>query len=164
MIQALVIFGANLLILFIIYRILSNRIEKRIASAELITQIRSEVETLVVELNHVTERNIGLLEEKVAGLSKLLSEADKKILNLSRESDKLSLGKTYNELKTKARIPIKTPEPEEKEREEPQEPLDARSEVIRMHRMGSDKRIIASRLKKTLGEVELIISWEGNRG
>lgn len=159
MFQASIILIFNGLLIFLVYKILSRKIEKRLGTSELLGQIRSEVEIMVVELNQVSERNIGLLEERTSNLSALLAEADKKIVNLGREMEKSSRSRIYSDLKPKAVPPAVPPLPPE---EKPQEelPLDYRAEVIRMHRMGMDNRIIASRLKKTLGEIELIISWE----
>lgn len=190
MIQAIIILAANFILLFFIYKILDRKIKNRLAANKLLQEVRSEVELMVLELNQVTDRNVGLLEERISRLSKLLGEADRKIVTLSKEGEKYSLGgATYNQLRPKSRNPVEqTTEPSDpakqlffpekpeesktppeadkpsKIEETPENLADVRGEVMRLYKEGIDKRIIASKLKKTMGEIELIISWEERKG
>lgn len=91
MIQAIIILAANFILLFFIYKILDRKIKNRLAANKLLQEVRSEVELMVLELNQVTDRNVGLLEERISRLSKLLGEADRKIVTLSKEGDRKSV-------------------------------------------------------------------------
>ena len=85
--------------LLLIYVLLRDRVKRATSSDAQITEIRDEVSRLLVELNRTTDRNIGLIEDRIASLNELLSAADKKIGLLRRESEKHDVGtKVYNRL------------------------------------------------------------------
>ena len=66
---------------------------RRATSAESrIAEIREEVSRLLVELNQATDRNIALMEDKIAALNEAISTADKKIGLLRRETEKHDVG------------------------------------------------------------------------
>ncbi|HEY9595104.1 MAG TPA: hypothetical protein VHE79_11540 [Spirochaetia bacterium] len=78
--------------LLLLYVILSNRLRRASTTEAQIAEIRDEVSRLLVELNQTTERNIALVEDKIATLNDILSQADKKIGLLHREIEKHDVG------------------------------------------------------------------------
>jgi hypothetical protein len=74
-------------------------------SREIVQEVREEINQLVVELNQVTDRNVGIVEDRVASLRTLVSEVDKKIMLLSREREKHGMStRVYDQLKRSARF------------------------------------------------------------
>jgi len=78
--------------LVLVYLLLRDRV-RRAASAEArIGEIREEVSRLLVELNQATDRNVALMEDRIAVLNEAISTADKKIGLLRRETEKHDVG------------------------------------------------------------------------
>lgn len=78
--------------LILVYLLLRDRV-RRAASAEArIGEIREEVSRLLVELNQATDRNVALMEDRIAVLNEAISTADKKIGLLRRETEKHDVG------------------------------------------------------------------------
>ena len=150
--ETLVLYIAvSILGFFIVYVVLKKKIEKYIDPSSLLDQIREEVNRIIVELNQTTDRNIGLIEDRINQLMELLAKADKKISLLQREGEKHEVSKKiYNNI-TRSRAK-KQYEPE------PDERRDKQDEVLRLHQAGFSAPIIAKRVGSPLGEVELIIS------
>ena len=78
--------------LLLIYVLLRDRVRRAASSDAHIAEIRDEVSRLLVELNRTTDRNIALIEDRIASLNELLSSADKKIGLLRRETEKHDVG------------------------------------------------------------------------
>ena len=78
--------------LLLVYILLRDRVRRATTSDSQIEEIRAEVSRLLVELNQTTDRNIALLEDKIASLNDALSAADKKIGLLHREIEKHDVG------------------------------------------------------------------------
>ena len=78
--------------LLLVYVLLRDRVRRATTANAQIAEIRDEMSRLVVDLNQTTDRNIVLIEDRIASLNELLSAADKKIGLLSRESEKHDLG------------------------------------------------------------------------
>jgi len=78
--------------LLLIYALLRDRVRRAASSDAHIAEIRDEVSRLLVELNRTTDRNIALIEDRIASLNELLSSADKKIGLLRRETEKHDVG------------------------------------------------------------------------
>ncbi len=209
-VSAILVFAANGFILFLVYRNLKRHMERNSAADDLLTQIRDEIGHIMTELNQVTDRNVGIVEGKMAELSRLLDDTDRKILLLSREKEKLDAGKRYSQLKPPVLIlpedntekgnnrengpelpglsvlppdaglkntapvnmaqeerpetPASTETRTSREPGESREPQGFREEAIAMHRQGIDRRLIAKKLQKTIGEIDLIISLEERKG
>lgn len=75
---------ANIAGMFIFYRILSNRF----SSGKILSELRSEVDKLIIDLGRETDRDVGLLESRIKGLRDLIDEADKRIVLADREESK----------------------------------------------------------------------------
>jgi hypothetical protein len=78
--------------LLIVYLLLQQRVRRATSSESRISEIREEVSRLLVELNQATDRNIALMEDKIAVLNEAISTADKKIGLLRRETEKHDVG------------------------------------------------------------------------
>ncbi len=78
--------------LLLVYLLLRDRVRRTVATETRIAEIREEVSRLLVELNQATDRNIALMEDRIAVLNDALSTADKKIGLLRRETEKHDVG------------------------------------------------------------------------
>jgi hypothetical protein len=78
--------------LLLIYALLRDRVRRATTAQAQIADIREEVSRLLVELNQATDRNIALMEDKIASLNGELAAADKKIGLLHREIEKHDVG------------------------------------------------------------------------
>jgi len=140
---------------FILYFLLKKKIEKAVSPQKLIEEIRIEIDRIILGLNNTTERNIGLIEDKLEELNKLLKIADKRIMLLNKENDKQDLrSRDYRDILTKA-----------KKKETDRRPKDSndasvRERVLKLHREGFTPRVIANNINLPVGEIELIISLE----
>ena len=135
----------------VLYLILKRKIEKSVNPRALIDEIRVEVDRIILELNNTTERNISLIEDKMNQLSELLEKADKKIMLLSRESEKYNISKEYSNILQKAK---KRDVPDKNHIEE----TDMKEKVLKLYREGFSPSVIANHTNLPIGEVELIIS------
>ena len=78
--------------LLLVYILLRDRVRRATSVDSQIAEVREEVSRLLVELNQTTDRNIALIEDRIARLNESLSAADKKIGLLRRESEKHDVG------------------------------------------------------------------------
>ena len=173
----------NLVIVSVAAWLLTRRMDRRLRPARMLDEIRGEVQSLVVELNNTTDRNVTLLEDRVAALKALLDNADKRIVSMKREIERAERGsQTYNDIVARARKEAAGAASEvsvqpsggsraggygvQDGRSEAQEaetqPLNER--VIEMHADGISPERIAAKNQVTVGEVELIISLSGKGG
>jgi hypothetical protein len=174
--------------LLLLYVVLSNRVKKATTVQSQIDEIREEVSRLLVELNQTTDRNVAVLEDKIASLNEVLSSADKKIGLLQREIEKHDVGsQIYSRLAERkpqrppeaVPAPAVPPEPAQKTAPrsvpprvekapalavELSEKPDLHERVMMLHRSGFAPSLIASRVGVPLGEIELIISLEQRKG
>lgn len=158
----------NLAALLLVAIALRGFVIRQTRQDALFEEIKREAGAIVTELNSTTERNIELLEEKIATLSELIATADRSVGALRRESasNRVS-GQTYTHLGARRQPPpsvlpadAKVGQPKEEEQES--EPAVAaptiRDRVIALADRGFTSSQIASSVGKTVGEVELIIS------
>jgi hypothetical protein len=121
--------------LLLIYVLLRDRVRRAASSDAQIAEIRDEVSRLLVELNRTTDRNIALIEDRIASLNELLSSADKKIGLLRRETEKHDVGtQIYSRLaEGRSRVagaPAAGPQPRQEREEMPQpQPRQEREEM-----------------------------------
>lgn len=136
----------------VLYLALKKKIEARTDAASVLKQIRDEVDRLIVELNQTTDRNITLIEDKLASLNEQLALADKRIAMLRREAVKDQAGtRVYSNLVMKrADEPAAAGE-------------DIHQQVLGLQLSGLTPPMIAKRLGKPLAEVDLIISLSARR-
>jgi hypothetical protein len=163
--------------LLIIHALMRDRVRRATQAASQIAEIREEVSRILVELNQTTDRNIALIEDRLASLNEQLGVADKKIGLLRRESEKHDVGtQVYSRLaEARARpapvpplsvelspMPAASPAPASIAAAGGAPDLHER--VMMLHRAGFSASLIASRVGAPLGEVELIISLEQRKG
>ena len=124
---------------------------------EFLDSVKDEINHLVVELNQTSERNIGIIEERISRLQKLVEVADRKIVLLGKESEKVKLGsEVYDNLRRAA--PMAPAYAKAPDAPAPATDDGRTGEVLELSRQGFDKKLIAARTGTSLGEVELIIS------
>jgi len=170
--------------LLLIYVILRDRVRRATSTSTQMTELRDEVGRLVVELNQTADRNIALVEDRIAALNDLLSTADKKIGLLRREIEKHDVGtQVYSRLaEARPAPPAAGRAPQARSdaagragREgaaavaqslsvELSEKPDIHQRVMMLHRAGFSPSLIASRVGVPRGEVELVISLEQRKG
>ncbi len=82
-----------------VYLLLVRRIDRKLEPGRVVDNIRSEIDGIIVELNQTTDRNIGLIEDRVNRLNALLEQADRRLAVLKREIESRS-GSTerYNDI------------------------------------------------------------------
>lgn len=155
-----------------VYLLLIRRIDRKLEPGRVVDNIRSEIDGIIVELNQTTDRNIGLIEDRVNRLNALLEQADRRLAVLKREIESRS-GSTerYNDILRRAPRPqseeaAKTPvsgagggkSSESAAREALEGRTARKTQIVELHRKGIASNIIANRTGTTVGEVELIIS------
>ena len=117
--------GALLLVLnFVAFAVLAylliRKIRRELDTKEIIDKIRDEVNGLIVELNQTTDRNIGIVEERIGRLRSLVDEADKKIQLVDRELQKHDVGiDVYQKLRASAEKRRESPAEESQSYTEP---------------------------------------------
>jgi hypothetical protein len=162
----LITLSINIVILSVFFIFFKRRIDRSLSTTEILDSVRDEVQHLIVELNQTSDRNVGLIEDKIARLQKLLDEADRKIVVLNRELDKHNVTTNlYDHLRKSAAVEMqvrKEPEPkpaieEFAASEDTKSRLNVQ-EILGLHRQGFAASIIATKFGSSIGEVELIIS------
>ena len=152
--STVLLIGINFLIIFFIFLFFRSRINRFIKSSLFLEQLRNEVDSLVIELNQTTNRNIGLIEERLDRLKELLEKADKSIHLLSKKSEQTKEEtRVYTDLKKN--VPLFGAQ----ETDDVLEPS-LGEKVKRMYLDGVKKETIASKLDVTLSEVDLMLSIE----
>lgn len=170
MVGTLLIILINGLILFLFFVFFRRRIDSALQSENILRDIRSEVERMIIDLNQTTDRNIGIVEEQLERLSARIAEADRRIGVLKKEAHKERASEAvYTQLRPIVPPAAKEVKPAEKKpdkRQEgpPEEKKTTRERVLELYRSGLEAREIAAQVDKTLGEVELIIALGTNRG
>lgn len=154
--------------LMIVFFLLRRRLDRALASTELLRQVESEIDAVITALNQTTERNINLLEEKIHGLKGLIGKADHRLSLMSKQLDQgLRKGPIVyarpSQLTGKKASPPNEDNPgasslEAAPKKSKEDLLPRRIQALNWHRQGVEKTVIASRLGITRGEVDLIVS------
>lgn len=149
--------------LFFVY--FRRQLKKKINPDNLLNEINEEINHVLIQLNNVTDRNIGLLESRITSLKEILEQVDKKITYYHKEMKKAEAEPiVYSHLVKKkpgnSAQYVALKEPEVKEVDKPKvKPM--KTQVLELYRQGFSPDVIASRTGVALGEVELIISLTG---
>lgn len=88
----IVLVSINVLGYVALYFVLRERIRRASSPKAQMGELREEVNRLMIELNQTTDRNISLLEDKIASLTELISKAEKTLTMLHREGEKHEVG------------------------------------------------------------------------
>ena len=100
----------------VLFLVLRGRIHQELNATTLLKDVQDEVDGMVRELNLSAERNIGVLEAKVAEMEGLLAQADQKLVLLARELERREKSTAvYSQLKRVVAEsepePVRVPEP-----------------------------------------------------
>ncbi|MDA3939242.1 MAG: hypothetical protein PF693_08035, partial [Spirochaetia bacterium] len=136
-----------------------NKLQK----TNVISELESEVNELVLELNQTADRNINIIEDKIKTLSAILQDADKRIKILGSETGKIKpesiIYNQHGKIRGSQDNPVIPLEKEEAVQTQKQVvEINKKDKIIELHNNGFSCPIIASRVGLTVGEVELIIS------
>ncbi len=71
---------------------LIGRIDRRTRPHKIMEELRTEIGGVIVELNATTDRNVQIIEDRIAELKKLIATADRKIKLLHEEKAKADRG------------------------------------------------------------------------
>jgi len=159
------------IILFIVIIVSLVNIFRKISKLQksnVMMELESEVNDLVLELNQTADRNINILEEKIKTLTGILHDADKRIKIIGTESKKMKsetliynqLGKINGFPDSENNVLI------QEKKSQPQKQMvetNKKDRIIELHNNGFTSPVIASRIGLTVGEVELIISLDEGR-
>lgn len=166
----LITISINVLLWALAFIILRRRIDRQNDDRERMEKIREQFNQLIMELDQTTERNIQLLENKIAELKRLTQGAGKEIGML--EKQKLEYSQAMERYRELGRKEWKSAEvTAEVKKEEPfvvvpEEPVkeNPKEKVKRLHREGYTPDEIAKEVQLPKGEVELIITMSSMRG
>jgi hypothetical protein len=104
--SAILVVVLNVGLAAVIYLLLVRRIDRRLEPGRVVDAIRSEIDGIIVELNQTTDRNIGLIEDRVTRLNALLEQADRRLAVLKREIESRSSStERYNDIVKRAPRP-----------------------------------------------------------
>lgn len=170
MVGALVGISVNLVILFGFFFYFRSRLDRAVEARNILRDIRAEVDEMIVELNQTTDRNVGLVEDQLSRLSARMAEVDRRIVVLKKEGEKAKAADAvYTHLRPTAPPAPRAAKGTAAKADRPAEPApppkkkSTREQVLDLYRSGLEAKEIATKLDKTLGEVELIISLGTNR-
>jgi len=138
-----------LVILFFYFRWF---IKRRIADDERLAEYKLEVQRLITDLDYITDRDALLVEDRIKTLKTLLEDTDKRIAVYVRELERNRSGEAlYTKLKHESdQVTPAPPVPEKK---------DIRIQIAELSLQGHDAARIASKLKISISEVELALSF-----
>jgi hypothetical protein len=81
-------------------------IRRRTSRGSILAGYQEEVDRLIAEIDHATDRDAQLVEERITALRKILDEADRRIALMSRDMDKRrSSMELYTALGTRQPVP-----------------------------------------------------------
>ena len=155
MVLSFVLVGFQIIGFLVIYLLVKRKILRSVGPDAVLEKIRSELNSLMVEINSSTDRNVRLITERIEQLQELLTKADRKIAILQRETEKHDMSKAVY-----SRLVARGPKIGPKVARD----SSVQDEVIKLHREGFSPDVIAGHVGTTVGEVELIISLAEDRG
>ena len=187
MVAFVVVFTLLNLILWLFFYF---KFKKTYSPKKVLENIASEVDKLLIEINNTTDRDLSLIESKIYTLREVIAQADKRVMLLEKEQEKIVLEK-----ETMAKINVikeskkqdnssvnsyvknaykinndkpKTGEislfPAEDFGREPQVEIKEKSlkdRVLELYFQGLDVYLIAEKLDSSVAEVQTIINLFG---
>ncbi len=89
----------TVILVVVAYLVLNRNIRTRTSQQAALDEIKREVGAIITELNSTTERNIELIEDRIASLERLIEQADKRVGALRRDlATRSGEGGTYTRL------------------------------------------------------------------
>ncbi|MBI9098043.1 MAG: hypothetical protein JEY91_06175 [Spirochaetaceae bacterium] len=161
---AFTVTGICLLAIYSVYFLLNRKISQILDSEKILSRVDDEINSLILELNQTTERNILLVEDRIKTLSSLIKDSDKSIIRLNKElSRPLVEPLNYSHLSKKKNFIL--PENElVKDKGESDENLSEKNRILELFYKGFSAEVIASKTGASIGEVELIITLNSRKG
>lgn len=178
------IFLFNLVIALGCFLFLKGQISKAFRKEEITKEVQRQIDSLILEINQVTDRNIHLIESYLEKLKNLLLEAAKKEEYLDMQFHKIENYKSKNKKEDDTKINENTPlgllkrgskiafsfHNESRnssfslnnslDHQENIERYSLKERAVSLYNQGFSLDLIAKKLKMDLGEVELIISLQ----
>ena len=140
-----------------------RRLRRELETDAIIKKLKIEVGEMVTELNGTTERNIALLENQIRIVRELVDKAGKTTGVLRREQEKHDLSsRVYTSLSRSKPLSIDVDNESEPDNVD-FDSLSTREKALVLNRKGERPDAIASKLRMSRGEVELIISLHDRR-
>lgn len=184
---ALFLMSANLVIMFILYL----RIKERFSEKRILSDIRFEIDKLIIDLGRETDRSVAILEDRILATQQLIDKADKRILLADQETTKrmnqpqIPPHKTVQESSIQIEKPSVIPNKIQvnenvpiENRAEPvtiytrpmitrreiqiEQEVPIKERVMEMARKDISPQMIATTLSVSLGEVELILNMNNS--
>ncbi len=170
----------NLIFLFFIYHYLKWNFLKK-GNSDDKTSFEKEAESLIIEINRTTERNLQLIEAKIEQLKDAVRDADRVVSVINREkSGSKDESEIYRKLESrsfyenvpkadsdiiKVELPrekaiINTTEDENADNIISSKESDIRKKAVKMYRNGIEIELISRNLNIPTGEIELMISLD----
>lgn len=75
----------TVILVVVAYLVLNRTIRARTSQQAALDEVKREVGAIITELNATTERNIELIEDRIASLERLIEQADKRVGALRRD-------------------------------------------------------------------------------
>lgn len=179
-----VLLSLNVAALAVIFIILSGRIRKALDSGGAVERIRNEISALLIELNSATDRNVSLVEDRLARLKSALADADRRLLVLDRELEQRKKeSDVYTRLGKKPMVSESVASPEKSSNPSSlsgpsndsrmpfvtfsSNPVEIKSpfreRALEFRKRGFSSDIIAARLGTTIAEIDLVFAIEEQR-
>ncbi|MBN2626109.1 MAG: hypothetical protein JXA95_05535 [Spirochaetales bacterium] len=160
----IVILLAIQVLAFLYFRMM---IRRELSRENRIDSVRREIEQLIIELDRTADRNVEIVENRIAALKEQIRQGERIIRLIETEQEKRDTAPPlYTDLA--GRIPEEKIEEESpasrivgvSSRDEDWgiEVIDGRERALELYRQGMDAALIASSTGLPRGEVELIIS------
>jgi hypothetical protein len=110
--QQIIFSGATLVLCAFFFAYFYLYIRRRTSRGSILAGYREEVDRLIAEIDHATDRDARLVEERITALRKILEDADRRIALLSRDMERRRSGtELYTALGNRQGGPAGTPVP-----------------------------------------------------
>ncbi len=183
MILNIIFFLISIMILAVIYILLRRRIDKLTDTDMVSDELAKNLDVILSEINQATDRNVLIIEDKIAALETLIDKAEKRITLLNKivhsdadTAERAAVKDRENRKQDKIREPETEPgeltyshlnkmnimsglvTPLAIKEKIPENRETVKDKILSLYRNGIDAAIIASSVGVNRGEVELIIS------
>jgi predicted transcriptional regulator len=130
------------------------KVKKYLSTDEEIQKIRREISALINELDASADRNINILEDRIATLKELLIESEKKLASISGELKKKPITEAAPEIKKTTEDSVIPVIRFTDKKAEPSLTKQIGDSILELAQKGFSKSLIAAKLGISLSEVE----------
>ena len=78
----------NIILIAVIYIILRRRVDRLTDTGKISSELAGELDIILAEINQATERNVVIIEDKIALLEEIIRKAEQRIKLLEKTADK----------------------------------------------------------------------------